>query len=105
MKLRIAALVVGGLVLVSLATGAGESILGSPARGGDATGGDAKVRVTAIVRNDLGQFKWVSSDASNYTPLEAAGRDVYLRAGCAYCHSQYVRPIGTEMPAWGPVSG
>jgi cytochrome c oxidase cbb3-type subunit 2 len=101
---RIIALVLGGVLLVSLVAGAGQSMIDPPARGGDAKGGDAKARVTAVVRNDLGQFKWVSTDASNYTPLEAAGRQVYLRAGCAYCHSQYVQPIGTEMPAWGPVT-
>lgn len=27
-----------------------------------------------------------------YTPLELAGRNVYIREGCYVCHSQMVRP-------------
>ena len=27
-----------------------------------------------------------------YTPLELAGREVYLREGCYVCHSQMIRP-------------
>ena len=27
-----------------------------------------------------------------YTPLEQAGRDIYVREGCYTCHSQMVRP-------------
>ena len=27
-----------------------------------------------------------------YTPLELAGRDVYIREGCYTCHSQMIRP-------------
>ncbi len=60
--------------------------------------------VTAVVRNDLGQFKWVATQATDYTPLQAAGRQVYLQAGCWYCHSQYVRPVTTDTRPWGPVS-
>jgi cytochrome c oxidase cbb3-type subunit I/II len=39
-----------------------------------------------------------------YTPLEARGRKVYIREGCWYCHSQYVRPVTGEDRRWGPVS-
>jgi cytochrome c oxidase cbb3-type subunit I/II len=60
--------------------------------------------VTAVVRNDLGQLKWVATEATDYTPLEEAGRRVYLREGCWYCHSQYVRPVTGETRRWGPVS-
>ena len=28
-----------------------------------------------------------------YTPLQLAGRDVYIREGCYNCHSQMVRPF------------
>jgi hypothetical protein len=28
-----------------------------------------------------------------YTPLELAGRDIYIREGCYVCHSQMVRPM------------
>jgi cytochrome c oxidase cbb3-type subunit I/II len=43
-------------------------------------------------------------EAKPYTPLEARGRKVYIREGCWYCHSQYVRPVTGEDRRWGPVS-
>jgi cytochrome c oxidase cbb3-type subunit I/II len=61
-------------------------------------------KVTAVVRNDLGQLKWMVTDATDYTPEQLAGRKVYLREGCWYCHSQYVRPVTGETRRWGPVS-
>jgi len=41
---------------------------------------------------------------SNYTPLEQRGRHVYIREGCWYCHSQYVRAVTGETVRWGPVA-
>jgi cytochrome c oxidase cbb3-type subunit I/II len=61
-------------------------------------------RVTAVVRTDLGQLKWMVTEATDYTPLQQLGRRVYLREGCWYCHSQYVRPVTGETRRWGPVS-
>jgi cytochrome c oxidase cbb3-type subunit I/II len=60
--------------------------------------------VTAVVRTDLGQLKWVATEATDYTPLQQRGRRVYLSEGCWYCHSQYVRPVTGETRRWGPVS-
>jgi cytochrome c oxidase cbb3-type subunit I/II len=60
--------------------------------------------VIKAVRTDLGELKWVRGEAGNYSELEALGRDVYLREGCWYCHSQYVRPVAGEAQRWGPVS-
>jgi cytochrome c oxidase cbb3-type subunit 2 len=60
--------------------------------------------VTAVVRTDLGQLKWMLTEATDYTPLQELGRRVYLREGCWYCHSQYVRPVTGETRRWGPVS-
>jgi cytochrome c oxidase cbb3-type subunit I/II len=60
--------------------------------------------VTAVVRTDLGELKWVVANATDYTPLEARGRQVYIREGCWYCHSEYVRPVTGETRRWGPVS-
>ncbi len=39
-----------------------------------------------------------------YTPLELAGRDVYLAEGCYNCHSQMVRPIRAETERYGEYS-
>jgi cytochrome c oxidase cbb3-type subunit I/II len=60
--------------------------------------------VSRAVRTDLGDVKWVRYDASDYTGLERLGRAVYIREGCWYCHSQYVRPVTGEDLRWGPVS-
>ncbi|MEP1031433.1 MAG: cbb3-type cytochrome c oxidase subunit II, partial [Alphaproteobacteria bacterium] len=32
-----------------------------------------------------------------YTPLELAGRNIYIREGCYNCHSQMVRPFRDEV--------
>jgi cytochrome c oxidase cbb3-type subunit 2 len=39
-----------------------------------------------------------------YTPLQLAGRDVYLREGCYNCHSQMVRPFRAETLRYGSYS-
>ncbi|HEX5531948.1 MAG TPA: cytochrome-c oxidase, cbb3-type subunit II, partial [Methylomirabilota bacterium] len=39
-----------------------------------------------------------------YTPLELAGRDVYVAEGCNNCHSQMIRPIRAETMRYGEYS-
>jgi cytochrome c oxidase cbb3-type subunit 2 len=39
-----------------------------------------------------------------YSPLQLAGRDVYIREGCYNCHSQMVRPFRAETLRYGPYS-
>ena len=39
-----------------------------------------------------------------YTPLEQAGRDIYIREGCYVCHSQMIRPFRAETERYGPYS-
>ncbi|MEQ9315064.1 MAG: cytochrome-c oxidase, cbb3-type subunit II [Henriciella sp.] len=39
-----------------------------------------------------------------YTPLEVAGRNIYIREGCYVCHSQMVRPLRDEVERYGPYS-
>lgn len=39
-----------------------------------------------------------------YTPLQLAGRDVYVREGCSNCHSQMIRPFRSEVERYGPYS-
>lgn len=39
-----------------------------------------------------------------YTPLQLAGRDVYIREGCYNCHSQMVRPFRAETLRYGQYS-
>jgi cytochrome c oxidase cbb3-type subunit 2 len=39
-----------------------------------------------------------------YSPLQLAGRDIYVREGCYGCHSQQVRPFRSETERYGPYS-
>ncbi|OCO99040.1 MULTISPECIES: cytochrome-c oxidase, cbb3-type subunit II [unclassified Ensifer] len=39
-----------------------------------------------------------------YSPLELAGRDVYVREGCYVCHSQMIRPFRDEVERYGHYS-
>ncbi|MBC7156046.1 MAG: cytochrome-c oxidase, cbb3-type subunit II [Rhodobacteraceae bacterium] len=39
-----------------------------------------------------------------YSPLELAGRDVYVREGCYVCHSQMIRPMRDEVERYGHYS-
>ena len=39
-----------------------------------------------------------------YTPLELAGRNIYVREGCYACHSQMIRTLRDEVERYGPYS-
>lgn len=39
-----------------------------------------------------------------YTPLQLAGRDIYVREGCYTCHSQMIRPFRAETERYGHYS-
>jgi cytochrome c oxidase cbb3-type subunit 2 len=39
-----------------------------------------------------------------YSPLELAGRNVYIREGCYVCHSQMIRPFRDEVERYGHYS-
>lgn len=43
-------------------------------------------------------------DMRVYTPLELAGRNIYMREGCYACHSQMVRTLQDEVERYGPYS-
>ncbi len=59
-------------------------------------------------QNKHGQ--WVTADwkagdgVRPYTPLELAGRDLYIREGCMICHSQMIRPFRDERERYGHFS-
>ena len=63
-----------------------------------------QIKVTKVVRTDLGELKWMEHEATDYSKSELLGREVYIREGCSYCHSQYVRPVTGETRRWGPVT-
>lgn len=39
-----------------------------------------------------------------YSPLELAGRNIYIREGCYLCHSQQIRPLRDEVERYGHYS-
>ena len=43
-------------------------------------------------------------DMRTYTPLELAGRNIYIREGCYLCHSQMIRTLRDEVERYGPYS-
>src|SRR6186997_1187531 len=43
-------------------------------------------------------------DMRVYTPLELAGRNIYVREGCYACHSQMIRTLRDEVERYGHYS-
>lgn len=43
-------------------------------------------------------------DLRLYTPLELAGRNIYIREGCYACHSQMIRTLKDDVDRYGPFS-
>jgi cytochrome c oxidase cbb3-type subunit II len=43
-------------------------------------------------------------DMRLYTPLELAGRNIYIREGCYLCHSQMIRTLQDDVDRYGPYS-
>lgn len=43
-------------------------------------------------------------DMRMYTPLELAGRNIYIREGCYACHSQMIRTLKDDVDRYGPYS-
>lgn len=46
----------------------------------------------------------VPDDLRPLTPLELAGREIYIREGCYACHSQMIRSLADEIDRYGPYS-
>lgn len=66
------------------------------------------VSIGGIVQ--IAPLYWVDSTIERvkgmrpYTPLEQAGRDIYIREGCYGCHSQMVRTLRDEVERYGHYS-
>ncbi|MBW6401826.1 cytochrome-c oxidase, cbb3-type subunit II [Roseomonas sp. HJA6] len=46
----------------------------------------------------------VPADLRPHTPLELAGREIYIREGCYACHSQMIRSLADEIDRYGHYS-
>jgi cytochrome c oxidase cbb3-type subunit I/II len=55
---------------------------------------------TFLIRSNVPSI----SSVKPYTPLELAGRDIYVSEGCYNCHSQMIRPIWAETKRYGEYS-
>jgi len=68
----------------------------------------AVVAIGGIV--EIAPLFWIDSTVEKvegvrpYTPLELAGRNIYIREGCYNCHSQMIRPFRDETERYGHYS-
>ena len=68
----------------------------------------AAVAIGGIV--EIAPLFWIDNTVEKvegvrpYTPLELAGRNIYIREGCYNCHSQMVRPFRDEIERYGHYS-
>src|SRR4051812_3023041 len=65
-----------------------------------AIGGLVEIAPLFYLRNTIEKVDGVRP----YTPLELAGRNIYVREGCYNCHSQMIRPLRDEVERYGHYS-
>ena len=63
-------------------------------------GGIVEIAPLFYVKNTIEKVEGVRP----YSPLELAGRDIYVREGCYLCHSQMIRPFRDEVERYGHYS-
>ena len=63
-------------------------------------GGIVEIAPLFYIQNTIEKVEGVRP----YTPLELAGRDIYIREGCYNCHSQMIRPMRDEVERYGHYS-
>lgn len=63
-------------------------------------GGALELVPTFLIKSNVPTI----SSVKPYTPLEIHGRDIYIREGCANCHTQMVRPFRSETERYGEYS-
>jgi len=63
-------------------------------------GGIVEIAPLFYVKNTIEKIEGMRP----YTPLELAGRDIYVREGCYLCHSQMIRPFRDEVERYGHYS-
>lgn len=76
------------------------TLLGAAALVVVAIGGIVEIAPLFWIDNTIEQVEGMRP----YTPLEQAGRDIYVREGCYTCHSQMIRPFRDEVERYGHYS-
>ena len=65
-----------------------------------AVGGIVEIAPLFWIENTIEEVEGVRP----YSPLELAGREIYVREGCYVCHSQMIRPMRDEVERYGHYS-
>lgn len=65
-----------------------------------AIGGLVEIVPLFVVKNTIEKVDGMRP----YSPLELAGRNIYVREGCYVCHSQMIRPFRDEIERYGHYS-
>ncbi len=76
------------------------TLLGLAALGVVTIGGIVEIAPLFWIDNTIEQVDGMRP----YTPLELAGRNIYIREGCYTCHSQMIRPFRDEVERYGHYS-
>jgi cytochrome c oxidase cbb3-type subunit 2 len=76
------------------------TLLGLCALGVVTIGGIVEIAPLFWIDNTIEQVEGMRP----YTPLELAGRNIYIREGCYTCHSQMIRPFRDEVERYGHYS-
>ncbi|KAB7741323.1 cytochrome-c oxidase, cbb3-type subunit II [Parvibaculum sedimenti] len=63
-------------------------------------GGIVEIIPTFLIKTTIEDVKGVRP----YSPLELAGRNIYMREGCYLCHSQMIRSLRSEVERYGHYS-
>ncbi len=66
--------------------------------------GTAVEIVPFVTANSYSESIYQGAKVKHYTPLEQAGRDIYVREGCYLCHSQMIRKLDFDVVRYGPES-
>jgi len=68
-------------------------------------GGVAELIPSVVIHKEVpAEAEASPSRQKPYSPLELAGRDIYIREGCYNCHSQMIRPLRAETLRYGEYS-
>lgn len=65
-----------------------------------AIGGLVEIVPTFLIKSTIEDVRGVRP----YSPLELAGRNIYIREGCYNCHSQMIRSLRAEVERYGHYS-
>ena len=65
-----------------------------------AIGGAVEIVPMVFIKSNVPTIESVTP----YSPLELAGRDIYIKEGCYTCHSQMIRPFRWETDRYGEYS-